>query len=248
MSVENQTRMTDDHDDDVIIIEEKSKLSHWVAGVTLIIGAIAGGLVGSSVSDSKWSAAYTQLEVKTKQYQTDLNQAEFKSSELDVLIAKEKQQALQAQKKSLDEEKAQAILLESKKHSSLISEVETLQSRGASLEMQVEEQNKQINKLTHQVDLQITMLSRSKQLFQRQLQLKEEANHLEMKIDTASTTESKLEKECKVYLEGKSWDVKSDVCKQQEEAQKQINQYNDELQLLQMDIKEIDLISEDLGM
>ncbi len=64
MSVENQTRTTDDHDEDVIIIEEKSKTRHWVAGVTLIIGAITGGLIGSSLSDNKWSAAYTQLEAK----------------------------------------------------------------------------------------------------------------------------------------------------------------------------------------
>lgn len=248
MSVENQTRATDEHDEDVIIIEEKSKSSHWVAGVTLIIGVIAGGLIGSSVSDNKWSDTYAQLEAKTKQYQTELKQANVKSTEVDALIEQEKQQALEEQKKTLDEEKNQAIVTESKKQASMKKEVGALKSQNASLGMQVEEQNKQIDKLTNQVDLQITMLSRAKQLFQRQLQLKEEASDLEVKIEVTKSNEKKLAKECAVYLEGKSWDVKSDVCKRQEMAKKQIAGYNDELQLLQMDIKEIDSISDDLGM
>ena len=248
MSVENQTRTTEDHDEDVIIIEEKSKASLWVAGITLIIGVIAGGLIGSSVSDNKWSAAYTQLEAKTKQYQSELQQAKQKSAELDVLIAKEKEQVLEAQKKVNEEEKTQLIAAEMEKRSSLSKSVGTLTSQKTSLEMQVEEQNKQIVKLSNQVDLQLVMLSRSKQLFQRQLQLKEEASALEVKIEVTGANEKQLKKECAVYLEGKSWDVKSDVCKRQETAKKQIAEYNDELQLLQMDIKEIDSISEDLGM
>lgn len=116
MSVENQTRTSDEHDEDVIIIEEKSKASHWVAGVTLIIGAVAGGLIGSSISENKWTEAYTQLETQTKQYQTQLTQAQEKSAEVDVLVEKEKQQALEVQKQTLDEEKAQAIVEESKKN------------------------------------------------------------------------------------------------------------------------------------
>ncbi|MCP3700462.1 MAG: hypothetical protein GY920_18415 [Aliivibrio sp.] len=248
MSVENQTRTTDDHDEDVIIIEEKSKTSHWVAGVTLIIGAITGGLIGSSLSDNKWSAAYTQLEAKAKQYQTELKQANEKSAELDILISKEKEQALEAQQKEHDVEKTQLLSTEADKRSSLSKSVGALTSQTASLEMQVEEQDKQITTLSNQVDLQLTMLSRAKQLFQRQLQLKEEAGDLEVKIEVTGANEKQLAKDCAVYLEGKSWDVKSDVCKRQEEAKKQIAQYNDELQLLQMDIKEIDRISEDLGM
>ncbi|WP_063663254.1 hypothetical protein [Aliivibrio fischeri] len=248
MSVENQTRTSDEHDEDVIIIEEKSKASHWVAGVTLIIGAVAGGLIGSSISENKWTEAYTQLETQTKQYQSQLTQAKEKSAEVDVLVEKEKQQALEAQKQTLDEEKAQAIVEESKKHATLTKEVGVLKSQKASLEMQVEEQNKQIDKLTNQVDLQVTMLTRAKQLFQRQLQLKEEASALEVKLEVTTSNEKRLAKECEVYLEGKSWDVKSDVCQRQEAAKKLIAQYNDELQLLQMDIKEIDSISESIGM
>ncbi|MCE7553645.1 hypothetical protein [Aliivibrio fischeri] len=248
MSVENQTRTSDEHDEDVIIIEEKSKASHWVAGVTLIIGAVAGGLIGSSISENKWTEAYTQLETQTKQYQSQLTQAKEKSAEVDVLVEKEKQQALEAQKQTLDEEKVQAIVEESKKHAALTKEVGVLKSQKASLEMQVEEQNKQIDKLTNQVDLQVTMLTRAKQLFQRQLQLKEEASALEVKIEVTTSNEKRLAKECEVYLEGKSWDVKSDVCQRQEAAKKLIAQYNDELQLLQMDIKEIDSISESIGM
>ncbi|MCE7536424.1 hypothetical protein [Aliivibrio fischeri] len=248
MSVENQTRTSDEHDEDVIIIEEKSKASHWVAGVTLIIGAVAGGLIGSSISENKWTEAYAQLETQTKQYQSQLTQAKEKSAEVDVLVEKEKQQALEAQKQTLDEEKVQAIVEESKKHAALTKEVGVLKSQKASLEMQVEEQNKQIDKLTNQVDLQVTMLTRAKQLFQRQLQLKEEASALEVKIEVTTSNEKRLAKECEVYLEGKSWDVKSDVCQRQEAAKKLIAQYNDELQLLQMDIKEIDSISESIGM
>lgn len=248
MSVENQTKTTEEHDEDVIIIEEKSKTSHWIAGITLIIGVITGGLIGSSVSENKWSAAYTQLEAKTKQYQSELKQAGQKSAKLDILITQEKEQALEAQKKANEEEKTQAIAAEMEKRSSLSKSVSALTSQKTSLEMQVEEQNKQITQLSNQVELQLTMLSRSKQLFQRQLQIKEEASALEVKIEVTSANEKQLKKECAVYLEGKSWDVKSDVCKREETAKKQIAEYNDELQLLQMDITEIDSISEDLGM
>ncbi|OEF19707.1 hypothetical protein [Aliivibrio logei] len=248
MSVENKNNNETEHDDEVIIIEEKSKSSHWVAGVTLVIGLIAGGLIGSSVSDNKWSETYTQLESQSKDYQGQLKDASTKSAEVDVLIAQEKQKALEAQKQELDEQKAQAVAEEAKKYTTLSKEVKTLKSKKTSLSMQVEEQNKQIDQLTNQVDLQVTMLTRSKQLFQRQLQLKEEAGDLQVKIDVISGNEKKLAKDCAVYLEGKSWDAKSDVCKKQEKANKQISQLKDELQLLQMDIKEIDSISESIGM
>lgn len=248
MSVENQTRTSDEHDEDVIIIEEKSKANHWVAGITLLLGAVAGGLIGSTVSENKWAEAYTQLEVKTKQYQTQLTQEKEKSAKVDVLVEREKQQALEAQKQTLDKEKEQAIVEESKKHTALAKDLKTLASQKTSLEMQVEEQEKQIDHLTNQVNLQLTMLSRAKQLFQRQLQLKEEASALEAKIEVTTNNEKRLAKECEVYLEGKSWDVKSDVCQRQEAAKKQITEYTDELQLLQMDIKEIDSISESIGM
>ncbi len=249
VSIENTTN---DGDENVIVIEEKAKSNHWVAGVTLIIGIVIGGLVGSALSENKWAETYAELttksEEKDKLYQEQLDKNKLIESSQAASNADEIKLALEEQEKTHNQEKEQLLSFESDKRAPLNERIKLLASQNTSLEMQVKEQDEQIVKLINQVELQLTMLSRSKQLFQRQMLLKEEQNTLQTKLNAAVENEQQLAKNCALYQEGKSWDAKSDACKRQEQANKQVSQYNEQLQQLRMDIREIDYINEDLGM
>jgi hypothetical protein len=51
-----------------------------------------------------------------------------------------------------------------------------------------------------------------------------------------------------VYLEGKSWDVKSDVCNKHDEATSRLSQVDQLIEVHKMDLKQIKEMSEDMGL
>ncbi|NMV28556.1 chromosome partitioning protein ParA, partial [Vibrio parahaemolyticus] len=58
----------------------------------------------------------------------------------------------------------------------------------------------------------------------------------------------KLKKECDVFLEGKSWDVKSDACDKHDEANSRLSQVDQMIEVYKMDLKQIKAITEDIGL
>ncbi|EEY44046.1 chromosome segregation ATPase [Vibrio mimicus VM223] len=133
--------------------------------------------------------------------------------------------------------------------------VAELEKHNVDLEQQLDDQKKaleiadaQNNQLNRQTDMQATMLERSRELFQRELKIKQELEALQKERDSLVPKVKVLKKECDIYLEGKSWDAKSDSCDKQDEANSRISQIDQMIRVHQMDLEEIKSLSEEIGL
>ena len=198
--------------DEVVVIEERDKRTHIYIAIAAVLGLAFGGLAGSAMTASKWESTYQVLEEKYQALAQDktnlVSQVKTREAgidkEIDVKVAKlltEKEEAHKAELKALQEQ---------------LTEVEKV---NLSLESQVKEQKATLNttksendKLNRQADMQATMFERSREVFRKELQISQELESLEKERQALMPKIEKLKKECDVFLEGKSWDVKSDAC------------------------------------
>ena len=96
--------------------------------------------------------------------------------------------------------------------------------------------------------MQVTLLERSREIFQRELKVKQALDSL---LKERGVLEPKLEvlkTECTTYLDGTSWDAKSDACDKQDEASSRISQISQMIRVHQMDLEQISAISEQMGL
>ncbi|MFQ0975856.1 chromosome partitioning protein ParA [Vibrio campbellii] len=234
--------------DEVVVIEERDKRTHIYIAIAAVLGLAFGGLAGSAMTASKWESTYQVLEEKYQalvQDKTNLvSQVKTREAgidkEIDVKVAKlltEKEEAHKAELKALQEQ---------------LTEVEKV---NLSLESQVKEQKATLNttksendKLNRQADMQATMFERSREVFRKELQISQELESLEKERQALMPKIEKLKKECDVFLEGKSWDVKSDACDKHDEANSRLSQVDQLIEVNKMDLKQIKEITEDMGL
>ncbi|UTZ41452.1 chromosome partitioning protein ParA [Vibrio campbellii] len=234
--------------DEVVVIEERDKRTHIFIAIAALLGLAFGGLAGSAMTASKWESTYQVLEEKYRALAQDktnlVSQVKTREAgidkEIDVKVAKlltEKEEAHKAELKALQEQ---------------LTEVEKV---NLSLESQVKEQKATLNttksendKLNRQADMQATMFERSREVFRKELQISQELESLEKERQALMSKIEKLKKECDVFLEGKSWDVKSDACDKHDEANSRISQVDQLIEVNKMDLKQIKEITEDMGL
>ncbi|OPH49843.1 chromosome partitioning protein ParA [Vibrio campbellii] len=234
--------------DEVVVIEERDKRTHIYIAIAAVLGLAFGGLAGSAMTASKWESTYQVLEEKYQALAQDktnlVSQVKTREAgidkEIDVKVAKlltEKEEAHKAELKALQEQ---------------LTEVEKV---NLSLESQVKEQKATLNttksendKLNRQADMQATMFERSREVFRKELQISQELESLEKERQALMPKIEKLKKECDVFLEGKSWDVKSDACDKHDEANSRLSQVDQLIEINKMDLKQIKEITEDMGL
>ena len=234
--------------DEVVVIEERDKRTHIYIAIAAVLGLAFGGLAGSAMTASKWESTYQVLEEKYQALAQDktnlVSQVKTREAgidkEIDVKVAKlltEKEEAHKAELKALQEQ---------------LTEVEKV---NLSLESQVKEQKATLNttksendKLNRQADIQATMFERSREVFRKELQISQELESLEKEHQALMPKIEKLKKECDVFLEGKSWDVKSDACDKHDEANSRLSQVDQLIEVNKMDLKQIKDITEDMGL
>ncbi len=234
--------------DEVVVIEERDKRTHIYIAVAAVLGLAFGGLAGSAMTASKWESTYQVLEEKYQALAQDktnlVSQVKTREAgidkEIDVKVAKlltEKEEAHKAELKALQEQ---------------LTEVEKV---NLSLESQVKEQKATLNttksendKLNRQADMQATMFERSREVFRKELQISQELESLEKERQALMPKIEKLKKDCDVFLEGKSWDVKSDACDKHDEANSRLSQVDQLIEVNKMDLKQIKEITEHMGL
>ena len=234
--------------DEVVVIEERDKRTHIYIAIAAVLGLAFGGLAGSAMTASKWESTYQVLEEKYQALAQDktnlVSQVKTREAgidkEIDVKVAKlltEKEEAHKVELKALQEQ---------------LTEVEKV---NLSLESQVKEQKATLNttksendKLNRQADMQATMFERSREVFRKELQISQELESLEKERQALMPKIEKLKKECDVFLEGKSWDVKSDACDKHDEANSRLSQVDQLIEVNKMDLKQIKEITEDMGL
>lgn len=244
--------MTSQHNieeqDDVVVIEERDKRTHVYIAIAAVLGLAFGGLAGSVISSNKWESTYQVLEQKYQVLAEDKTQlvAQVKvreeglDQEVDAKVAKllaEKEEAYKQELNALQEQ---------------LTEVEKV---NLSLEAQVKQQKDKLNttktqndKLNRQADMQATMFERSREVFHKEMQIAQELASLEKEREALLPKIDTLKKECDVFLEGKSWDVKSDACDKHDEANSRLSQVDQLIEVYKMDLKQIKEITEDMGL
>ncbi|ANQ21746.1 chromosome partitioning protein ParA [Vibrio natriegens] len=234
--------------EDVVVIEQRDKRTQIYIAIAAVLGIALGGLVGSILTANKWESAYQSLEEKYQVLAQDktqlVSQVQVREAGLEKEV-EDKVAALLAAKEAEHQKELKAL-------QSQLTEVEKV---NLSLESQVKQQNDKISttkseneKLTRQSGIQATMLERSREVFQKELKVSQELESLEKERESLLPKISKLKKGCDVYLEGKSWDVKSDVCNKHDEATSRLSQVDQLIEVHKMDLKQIKEMSEDMGL
>ncbi|WP_039984193.1 chromosome partitioning protein ParA [Vibrio owensii] len=234
--------------DEVVVIEERDKRTHIYIAIAAVLGLAFGGLAGSAMTASKWESTYQVLEEKYQALAQDktnlVSQVKTREAGLDkeidakvATLLAQKEEAHKAELKALQEQ---------------LTEVEKV---NLSLESQVKEQKATLNttksendKLNRQADMQATMFERSREVFRKELQISQELESLEKERQALLPKIETLKKECDVFLEGKSWDVKSDACDKHDEANSRLSQVDQLIEVHKMDLKQIKEITEDMGL
>lgn len=237
-----------DDNEDVVVIEERDKRSYLYISIAAVLGLALGGLIGSSLTASKWEKAYQTLDTRYKQSISDDSQQQADSERQSATLNSEWESKLQA---ALDEQAQQ--------HKSGLSQLEKqiteLEKVNSTLESELAEQKDALavadaknNKLNRQADMQVTMFERSRELFQKELKIKQEMEAMQKERDELVPKVKSLKKECDIYLEGKSWDAKSDSCDKQDAANSRISQLDQMIRVHQMDLEQIKTLSEEMGL
>lgn len=234
--------------DEVVVIEERDKRTHIYIAIAAVLGLAFGGLAGSAMTASKWESTYQVLEEKYQalaQDKTDLvSQVKTREASLD--------KEIDAKVATLLAEKEEAHKAELKALQAQLTEVEKV---NISLESQVKEQKVTLSttksendKLNRQADMQATIFERSREVFRKELQISQELESLEKERESLLPKIETLKKECDVFLEGKSWDVKSDACDRHDEANSRLSQVDQLIEVHKMDLKQIKDITAEMGL
>ncbi|TXZ08136.1 chromosome partitioning protein ParA [Vibrio mimicus] len=237
-----------DDNEEVVVIERRDKQSHLYIAIAAALGVALGGLIGSSVTTSRWEASYQALQNQLEQLKNAKTEV-VKAAEVTEQNKDEQWQIKMDQALAKQREEWQAESVQRDKY------VAELEKHNVDLEQQLDDQKKaleiadaQNNQLNRQTDIQATMLERSRELFQRELKIKQELEALQKERDSLVPKVKVLKKECDIYLEGKSWDAKSDSCDKQDEANSRISQIDQMIRVHQMDLEEIKSLSEEIGL
>ncbi|WP_423839585.1 chromosome partitioning protein ParA [Vibrio mytili] len=234
--------------DDVVVIEERDKRTHIYIAIAAVLGLAFGGLAGSVITANKWESTYQVLEEKYQALAQDKTQlvSQFKGREEGL------QQEIDTKVAELVAAKDAAHKKELKQLQQQLTEVEKV---NLSLESQLKQQAAKINathseneKLNRQANMQATMFERSREVFQKELKISQALEALEKERQSLLPKIEKLKKQCDVFLEGKSWDVKSDACDKHDAANSRLSQIDQMIEVHKMDLKQIKQISEEIGL
>ncbi len=244
----NNSNENDVRDEDVVVIEERDKRSYLYIAVAAVLGLALGGLVGSSVTANKWQTTYIELQQQYQQVQQEKEKVVVKAEERVANVDFEVESKLKAKLAEL--QKNQQAELDA-----LNQQITQLQQDKVDLSAQIAAQNSAIsdaekknNQLNQQADMQVSLLERSRELFQRELKIQQELEALNKELAQLEPKLEILKKECNAYLDGTSWDAKSDSCDKQDEASSRISQINQMINVHKMDLEQIKAISEQLGL
>ncbi|KQA22501.1 chromosome partitioning protein ParA [Vibrio metoecus] len=237
-----------DDNEEVVVIERRDKQGYLYIAIAAVLGMAFGGLIGSSVTTSRWEASYEVLQNQLEQLKNAKTEV-VKAAEVTEQNNDEQWQIKMDQALDKQREEWQAESVQRDKY------VAELEKHTLDLEQQLNEQkmalelaNTHNNELNRQADIQATMLERSRELFQRELKIKQELEGLQKERDSLVPKIKVLKKECDIYLEGKSWDAKSDSCDKQDEANSRISQIDQMIRVHQMDLEQIKSLLEEIGL
>ncbi|MDG3088169.1 chromosome partitioning protein ParA [Vibrio hannami] len=234
-------------EDDVVVIEERDKHTILYIALAAVLGIALGGLVGSVVTKGKWESAYQNLENQVKELEEAKSQVvvqvEKKAAQIDTEVESRLTAKLEQERKQYSQhlEESQGMVTELEKVNL------DLESQIADLKGKLQASEKQVSDLNKQGEMQSIVLERSRELFQRELTVKQELDKLQREREEILPKLERYKKECDSYLEGKSWDATKKSCDQQDEANSNLSQIDQMIEVHKLDLLEIQKIADSVG-
>lgn len=238
----------DDDQEEVVIIEERNKSSYIYITVATILGLAIGGLVGAVVTQSSWQDAYLSQDKETQTLAGENVQLQQTLSAYEVDSAKAIESALIQQANELNA-KFQAQLQQ------LQTTVTELEKVNLEQEALIAQQGSQLEdlgisnqRLNRQADLQASVFERSREVFQREMAIRQELDGLLKEQKELLPQKEKLSKECDEFLAGTSWDASSDSCDKSDDVNSKLSQIAQMIEVHKLDLEQIKALSEGLGL
>ena len=238
----------EDNNDDVVVIEERDKRTYLYIAIAGVLGLALGGLGGSAWTAGKWESTYNEIEDK---YQALVDEKKQLAVQVEERVANVNDEVAQKLELKLQEQQA----LHEEQLTTIKAQVSELEKVNLALEEQINQQKEQMaqvdkrnTQLNRQADMQATMFERSRELFQKELKVKMELEALQKEREELQPKLKALKKDCDAYLEGTSWDAKSDACDNQDKVNSRLSQINQMISVYKMDLEQMKALSEELGL
>ncbi|GAL36500.1 chromosome segregation ATPase [Vibrio maritimus] len=233
--------------DDVVVIEQKDNRARLYIGIAAVLGIATGGLIGASVTQNDWQQRYAELESR---YQQTVTQTENHEQTLTEQLSMAESQAQLKLRKAVEEkveEHQEQIAALEEQITKLEQDKTDLQNQLSSKKQQLVKQEKENTQLVRKNDIQSSMFEQSQELFKREAELKAEVAKLEQERAQITPNLERLKQDCDLYLEGTSWDAKSDSCERYDSATASLSQIEQMLKVHNMDLNHIATLKTELG-
>jgi len=239
----------DSHDDeDVVVIEQRDKKSYLYIGIAAVLGLAIGGLVGGATASNHWESSYSQLE-------QNLDRVDKHNSKIIAQAHSQQQKDIEQIRKEYDDRIDALKKDQSSRLSQLNEKIRTLTKSKKNLEKQLSTKNTTLKsveskntRLNQKADMQASVFERSRELFQKELKIKQEVEKLKKEKVELNIRLKAFKSECNAYLNGTSWDAHSDACDQQDATNSRLSQINQLINVHNMDLKEIKALTQNLGL
>ncbi len=244
-----------EHDEDVVIIEERDKhtMSYIIAAA--VVGIAVGGLLSIFVTDSAWKQGYRQLERQLQQSEQARQTQQAIIVEKEVAVAYNPEELEQQVTERVVEKMALVAKQNQEEVDQLQLTITELEQTNSKLEEQLEikngqlsKQTKSIQKLQSQLGVQAGVFDRSRELFQRELIIKQELSGLQQQRTKLEPQLKRYQRECEAYQQGASFELNSSACDNLDETNSAISQIDQEIELHKLDLKEIEYLAAEMGL
>jgi DNA repair exonuclease SbcCD ATPase subunit len=236
------------HDADVVVIEQRDKKTYLYITIASVFGVALGGLIGSSMTANKWQQAYHLLQQKNQELESVAQRLTIETEDKQRTQFERLQEEFNAKLKQQQGIGREQI-------ETLEATVASLQQQNKQLLDQITTQTAQIkqalnenNLLNNQADLQSSILEQSRQVFQRELKVTQELEQLEIEKNQLVNQLKSLKKSCDEYLNNNNYQDNNDACVKQDATSARLSEVNQVIRVHQMDLKQIKLLTEQIGL
>lgn len=247
--------MKDQNDqDNVVVIEERDKRTYLYIAVAAAFGLAIGGLAGSVITQSRWEAAYHQVQNKLEQAtasQVAVSQPDLEVSpviDIEAEVDKRVTEQLESEVSVLQRE-FDAKLQASQKMVTELEKVNTdLEARIEKQQESIQQSAEENSRLQQKIDMQSVVFERARALFHKEIRVKLDLEKLQREREELEPKVHRYQQDCDAYLEGSDWDVAEDACDKHDAANSRLSQIDQMIEVHKLDLREIQQIAGDMGL
>ncbi len=234
--------------ENVVIIEERNKTFYLYIAISAVLGIAIGGLGGAIVTNNNWQEVYLSQKEMTETRAVENLELQQQLSAYEEDTAKAKELALKKQADELNaayQKQLQELRISVTELEKVNIEQETLISKQGTHLENLGVSNQRLNR---QADLQASVFERSREVFQREMLIRQELDRLFKEKKELLPKKTQLVNECDDFLAGSTWQANSNVCDKSDEVNSELSQIDQLIEIHKLDLEQIKALSEGMGL